>query len=411
MSAPLERAIEQLWPLDRWRTERVLVAVSGGADSVALLRALVTLTESPQRLVVAHFNHRWRGAASDGDEHFVSQLCEDLGVAVRVGRANSTAPANPTDRKSEERKSEERARDARYQFLIEAAYQCGARYICTAHTASDRVETLLHNLFRGTGLAGVCAPGFKRPLHDELLLVRPLLASYRDDVLAYLSGLGQSYRTDASNQDESYKRNWIRQRLLPMIREAYGDQVDQRIASFSTIAEETVAWQRTAAGDYLERVEALLAEAFRSGQLQGALPQPRELSTDAGALQQSDALQQSGALQQDTTHLRRWLAIPTYALYPQAWPVVQQALALAWSTQGWPLQAMTRGHWQLIRNLWQTDKADYDDQDVRWTRDGERQHVETSSASRIQLPHHLVAQPTGNWIVVRPFFDDSRPNP
>lgn len=403
MNAPLETAIEQLWPLDQWRSARVLVAVSGGADSVALLRALVALTDNPQQLLVAHFNHGWRGAASDGDERFVSELGDELGVEVQVGRALVAAEATATAATDLDparvRKSEERARDARYQFLIEAAYRFGARYVCTAHTASDRVETLLHNLFRGTGLAGVCTPRFSRPLHDELLLVRPLLGTYRDEVLDYLSGLGQSYRTDASNQDQSYKRNWIRQSLLPLIRETYGDQVDQRLAHFSTLAEETVAWQRTAAHSYLEQVEGLLAEALRTGNLQVELSQiesPRKLDR---------ASEQHEPQQQHQMNARPWLAIPVREQFPTSWPVVQQALTLAWAAHAWPLQAMTRAHWQSIRKLWQTDPTCCDD------------HAECGAGAGItplelslQLPHRIEVRRTGTWMIARSLSDRLRVN-
>ncbi len=396
MNAPLETAIAQLWPLNQWRSERVLVAVSGGADSVALLRALRALTDSPQRLVVAHFNHGWRGTASDGDESFVSELGAELGVEVQVGRAAASVSTLATNLDpTSVRKSEERARDARYQFLIEAAYRFGARYVCTAHTASDRIETLLHNLFRGTGLAGVCTPSFSRPLHDELLLVRPLLGTYRDDLLDYLSGLGQTYRTDASNQDQSYKRNFIRQNLLPLIREAYGDQVDQRIASFSTIAEEAVTWQRAAAHAYLEQVERLLAKALQTGKVQ--VESPRSLDC-AGDQREAHQHQQNA---------RHWLAIPVHEEFPTSWPVVQQALTLAWAAHAWPLQSMTRAHWQSIRKLWQTDPTRC------------ANHAECGAGARVgdrplelslQLPHHLEVRRTGTWMIVRSLSERLRVN-
>ncbi len=344
MSAPLERAIEQSWPQQTWGVHRVLVAISGGADSVALLRALLNLAGSPLRLSAAHFNHGWRGAESDGDEQFVAELCSRHGVDLHVGRGHTTD--------SNLVKSEENARAQRYQFLIGTAYQVGARYVCTAHTASDRIETMLHNLFRGTGLAGVCAPSSSRTLHDELLLVRPLLAVYREDVLAYLSQLGQKFRTDSSNFDESFKRNYIRHNLLPQIREVYGEQVDHRLAAFAKIAEEAVESQREAALQYQTAVDRMSALHFSSTVVANAVKQ---------------------------------IAIPNLAQLQSSWPVVHQALIVAWHARGWSLQAMSREHWQVIRRAWES-KSGIDP---------------TQVAVVAQLPNHLELCRMGSWILIR----------
>ena len=139
----LESVMLQRWARIASSDTRMLLAVSGGADSVSMLRAAVRLTGNTSMLVVGHFNHLWRGSESDRDQAFVSQLAARHGLACRLGRENSSAVGQA--------QSEESAREQRYRFLEATAYETGARYVLTAHTADDRVETMLHNLFRGTG--------------------------------------------------------------------------------------------------------------------------------------------------------------------------------------------------------------------------------------------------------------------
>jgi tRNA(Ile)-lysidine synthase len=302
----LESALAATWPVDKWSETRQLVAVSGGADSVALLCAMARLAPNPERLDAAHFNHGWRGAESDADERFVRQLCAELGVRLIVGHASQV---------SEREKNEENARNARYEFLIQTAYQTGARYVVTAHTADDRVETVLHNLFRGTGLAGVAAPTLHRPLDGELVLVRPLIGSTRAQIIDYLEQIKQRYRVDSSNADTAYRRNYIRQELLPLLRQQYGPQLDAKLLSFSELAEETLATLQMLADDYLCQVQ-------RTAQSPIAVQPP--------------------CLQA--------FSFPTSQLLPSPWPVVREALRMVWLRQGWPLQAMSRAHWEQVRN-------------------------------------------------------------
>jgi tRNA(Ile)-lysidine synthase len=310
-----EQLIQQTWPHEIWHDTRILVAVSGGADSVALLRGLLQIAQRPDRIEVAHFNHCWRGAESDGDQQFVVDLCRQLAVALHTARADEEVRREPLGR------NEESAREARYAFLTAVAYKCGARYVATAHTATDRVETLLHNLFRGTGLGGVCSPTLSRPLHQELVLVRPLLACTRKQVVDYLHSLNQTFRTDSSNENQAYRRNFIRNSLLPLIRQEYGEHLDEKILSFSEIAEEAQQLQQELANDYLGMAEPLARQANRAGKI------PR---ID-----------------------RSLFVFPNRRLLDVAWPVVRQALYSAWLERDWPLQKMSRAHWNQIRSLWQ----------------------------------------------------------
>ncbi len=151
MSHPLVSNLLQSWPLGLWQDQSIVLAVSGGADSVALLRAVCEVRSHlrhSDRLHVAHLNHGWRGTESDWDEQFVVELSHTLGIACTVHRL----PPQP-----ESAKSEQAARKARHAFFKQVAHERNARFVATAHTASDRVETMLHNLCRGTGLSGVLA--------------------------------------------------------------------------------------------------------------------------------------------------------------------------------------------------------------------------------------------------------------
>ncbi len=254
MLQPLEQSLLDAWPKLSWAQTRLLVAVSGGADSVALLRAMLNLTDQPQFIHVAHFNHQWRGEESDGDEQFVRDLCSRLDVHLTCRRASEASNDIAGDRSSQGKsvRSEQVARELRYAFLTRTAYSIGARYVVTAHSASDRVETMLHNLCRGTGLAGVAVPTLFRDLDEELVLARPLLHVTRTQVLQYLEAIDQSYRCDSSNSDETLKRNFIRHRVLPLLREIYGEHVDDHLLNYSHLAEEAAEALRFYALQWLD---------------------------------------------------------------------------------------------------------------------------------------------------------------
>src|SRR3954468_11588552 len=174
------------FPPERWRDVTTLVAVSGGADSVALLCGLAALKQGQGegRLIAAHFNHQLRGAESDEDEAFVRRLARELTVDIEVGSGDVRGGASGDG-------LEAAARSARYAFLTETARRSGARYVVTAHTADDQVETVLHRILRGTGLGGLAGIPRVRELTPGQALVRPLLSAGRADVTAYLLSLNQ----------------------------------------------------------------------------------------------------------------------------------------------------------------------------------------------------------------------------
>lgn len=184
--------------------ERVLVALSGGADSVALLRLLCALGYDCR---AAHCNFHLRGTESDRDEAFVRRMCREQGVTLYVTHFD-------TQEEARRRKVsiEMAARDLRYAWFEEVRKECGAAVIAVAHHSDDSVETLLLNLIRGTGLNGLRGI---RPKNGRV--VRPLLCMNRQEILTCLKEMGQTYVTDSTNLQNLYTRNKIRLDLLPLM--------------------------------------------------------------------------------------------------------------------------------------------------------------------------------------------------
>ncbi len=199
----------------------VLCAVSGGADSVAMLHVLYRLRDKLNfQLAAAHYNHKLRGAESDRDERFVEQFVQlccgrhrllDGGVLPAVVLYTGSGDVAGQAR-LKGLGIEEAARDMRYSFLRQAAREAGADLIATAHTASDNVETILFHLARGSGLRGL---GGILPRREEV--IRPLLTTTRRQVEDYLSRLCLPHMEDSSNEDDGYTRNRIRHQVLPVL--------------------------------------------------------------------------------------------------------------------------------------------------------------------------------------------------
>ncbi|MBQ7170929.1 MAG: tRNA lysidine(34) synthetase TilS [Clostridia bacterium] len=193
----------------------VLAALSGGPDSVALLRLLREYTgERGIPLRAAHVNHLLRGEESERDEAFCRKLCEELGVPLDVLREDAAAKA-----KREKKGIEEAARDLRYAYFDELLSRCPELdRVATAHTATDNAETLLFRLSRGAGLTGLCGIPPRRGR-----IIRPMILMTREDVLAYCKKESLDYVTDGSNADPAYARNRIRLRVLPELSSLFGD--------------------------------------------------------------------------------------------------------------------------------------------------------------------------------------------
>jgi tRNA(Ile)-lysidine synthase len=305
---PFETRLAALWPPDEWRDLTVLAAVSGGGDSVALLRAAAALkTGGAGRLCVAHFNHKLRPEAED-DERFVTTLCKDLGLSCETGFYDVRQLAENTGEGIEPA-----ARRARYDFLKETAGRLGARFVLTAHTADDQAETILHRIVRGTGIAGLSGMSRSRPLGHATLL-RPLLGVRRRELEEYLRDIGQPFREDSSNADRRFTRNRIRHELLPLLTRHYNSAVADALLRLGSLAAD---------------VQAVIDDL---------VDQLRERAVK---------FENKSAVEIDAASLA---GQPPYLL--------RELLALIWRRQSWPLQAMGFVQWdQLARMLLISDAA------------------------------------------------------
>ncbi|MCY3004836.1 MAG: tRNA lysidine(34) synthetase TilS [Planctomycetota bacterium] len=298
------QAILETWPADRWSGKSVVVALSGGPDSVAMLRALDEIVKSQAvsgqtRLVVAHLNHRLRGAQSDLDEAFVRELAQLLGLEAVIEVAPEPMHHG----------GESRWRKARAEFLRRTAQRVDAQWIATAATADDQVETMLHHLLRGTGPAGLAGIRSERSLGGDLRLAHPLIGVWKPELLEYLSSLGQAYRVDQSNLSNDFTRNRIRNECLPYLEQFVGsDRLKQRL------------WT---AGELI-RQEHEVIEAMAKQWL------------DSAAID----------WQQDRLQIIDWKGL---AALP--WPVLQSVLVRIWHRMHWPLQEVGNRHWNRVR-LW-----------------------------------------------------------
>ncbi len=294
----LEKKFAAAWSPADWADVTVLAAVSGGCDSVALLRLLTALkTGGAGRLCVAHLNHQLRPEA-DRDEQFVVDLCRQLGVHCEVGRvAVDQLAAQTSDG------IEAAARTARYRFLAETAGRLGARFVTTAHTADDQAETILHRIIRGTGIRGLSGMARVRPL-EHAVLIRPLLGFHRRQLQAYLEQIHQPYCCDASNNDVRFTRNRLRRGVMPMLREQFNPMVTDALLRLGTLA-----------GEAQTVVDGLTEAAFE------------HLAT----------IESSGAVQLDLSGLA---GKPRY--------LVRELLTAVWRHERWPLQSMGHGKWDEL---------------------------------------------------------------
>jgi tRNA(Ile)-lysidine synthase len=218
------------------RGDKVLIACSGGADSVALVGAFLELRdEYSLRLAIAHFNHRLRRGAA-ADERFVIELAQGLGLPLYLKREDIRTYARKSGMNIEEA-----GRERRYKFLREAAARTGAFRIATAHTLSDQAETVLMRILRGSGPAGL---GGIAPCIDGLI-VRPLIEVERREVEAYLRARKMPFRQDETNRDLRYLRNRVRRRLIPYLQKNFEPEVVSHLARLAEICrDEEDAWER-----------------------------------------------------------------------------------------------------------------------------------------------------------------------
>ncbi|MCY2973531.1 MAG: tRNA lysidine(34) synthetase TilS [Planctomycetota bacterium] len=375
----IERKILTRWPIERWSNLTVVAGCSGGADSTALLVALHRLCLPTTTIVVAHFNHKLRGAETEADASFVRNLAERLQLQLVEGQPGvfpqktepialatgsggtdfpserqSTPEANAYGSGKESSSSiqpksgveetttegqlvdEASLRGIRYQFLERTALQLGARYVAVGHHADDQVETVLHNLFRGSGLSGLRGMSAFRGLGKDLVLVRPMIDAWREEVIDYLKSHRQSFRSDSSNASESYTRNRIRNRLLPLIQEHYGRDVRSAVAN---------------AAD-------LLGDVFVDVDLQS-----KRWSSE------------------NLVHLNeQQFSIPYPIKASPAWHIVQQSIVNEYHRRGWSLGGYSRAHWHALQAFLSGKHA-------------------STSAGMSMLPDHVTVRKTADGFV------------
>ncbi|MBF0303653.1 MAG: tRNA lysidine(34) synthetase TilS, partial [Desulfamplus sp.] len=235
--------------------DSLLVGISGGADSVALLLFLIDISnsitlnnypaqpyllESPQyspiRIGVAHINHSLRGAESDRDENFVINLAKKYRLPCY------TIKVDVPDFAKEKRLSfEEAAREIRYSFYREIAYKENYSKIALGHNSDDNAELVLMNLLRGSGTKGIAGILPVRDV-DKKKIIRPLIEISKEEILEYLKLKEQAYVFDSSNNDTTYLRNKIRHLLIPHLKETYNDSITQSLNRLSTIIMDENNW-------------------------------------------------------------------------------------------------------------------------------------------------------------------------
>ena len=279
----------------------VLLAVSGGRDSMALLHGMTRIRgvlDIPQ-IVVAHLDHGLRGDAGRQDAELVRSVCQSLDVAAVIAECT----AGQLERASRG-SLEEAARIARYEFLQTTAREHGMHLIATGHHAADQAETVLHNILRGTGLRGLRGIPERRRLSDTVELIRPMLTIRDDAIREYIELHSIAYASDATNDDIRHTRNRIRHELLPLLATEFNPGVQDSIVR---LAEQTQELLQS-----LDAVsESLLAEAV---------------------------------LERTPEHCR--LDVRRLTQHPE--PVVRHALTVLWIQQNWGRRDMSRDHWNRL---------------------------------------------------------------
>lgn len=304
---PLEEHISR--ELQRMRVSSpLLLAVSGGADSMAMLHGIHGLHDqfSGVSVAVAHLNHGLRGDSGRADSDFVLSECQRLGVPVFVKHLTEDCLARQS-----RGSLEEAARKARYEFLAQTAVQNSIPFVVLGHHASDQSETILFNMMRGTGLRGMRGMPFQRPLNDSVSIIRPMLALEKSVIDDFIASRRIRFVTDETNSDMKMARNRIRHELLPKLKELIHPGALRSILELSQQADELlVAFDEIA--DRL--LEAVLLESQ---------PFVCRLTTER------------------------------IGEFPVA--VIRHAMTVLWARQNWPRRDMSRRHWIRLSEMLTSD--------------------------------------------------------
>jgi tRNA(Ile)-lysidine synthase len=244
--------------------ERIVVALSGGPDSVALLHALVSLRGAYRiELHAAHLEHGLRGQEALDDMRFVESLCRGLGIPLTAKSVKMAELAA-----SSSLSLEAVARKVRYAFLEEVLVETRAAKIATGHNANDQAETLLLNLVRGSGIAGL--RGIRPAIEGKI--IRPLVEAKREEILLYLKDKGLDFRTDASNEDDAFDRNRVRRLLLPLIEKEFNPRVVDSLGRTASVF--------SLVGSYFDNEVAAVTKSccrFEDGRIGVSLPTFRQV--------------------------------------------------------------------------------------------------------------------------------------
>jgi tRNA(Ile)-lysidine synthase len=242
--------------------EKLLLAVSGGPDSLCLLQAVSRLREQlfPDiSLHVGHLHHGMRPETGDADAEFVEAVSAGLGVPCTVERVSV-----PNLAKERRIGVEEAGRAARYEFLLRLAQAVGASKIATGHNADDQAETVLMRCIRGAGPRGLGGIPYVRPCEPDarVRIVRPLLDCRRAEIEQFLSQIRMRGRLDSTNLSPDYLRNRIRRSILPQLRKEFGDDLPRRLCALASCAQRLQQFARRFVEDALNRPEIVIRDGL-----------------------------------------------------------------------------------------------------------------------------------------------------
>jgi tRNA(Ile)-lysidine synthase len=214
--------------------DRIVLALSGGADSIALMYAMVSLKKEgilSADIICAHINHQLRGADANVDEDFAVARARDLNLAITTKRVDVRGFA-----RKNKLSVETAARQLRVETLLDVAKANNCSWIATAHHKNDNAETILQRLIRGTGFRGLAGIWPTRIFADEIRFTRPLLCVSRNEIIEYLQKRNLKWRTDHTNSDCTYTRNFIRHQLLPALQQDCTGSIVEQLSALATSA-------------------------------------------------------------------------------------------------------------------------------------------------------------------------------
>ncbi len=296
------------WPLQEWGDKPLLLAVSGGADSMALLELVTRYATNLDLVKVIHCNHRLRGEESDDDEDFVLNECLNRSVECIAIRFEDSELADS---------SEEGLRRVRYRYIEQTASAFKSQWVALGHHLDDDLETFFLRLLRGTGLHGLAGIPHRREILDsegeKRVLIRPLLELSRFQIEAWLERERVSFRQDSSNESTEYTRNRIRHELIPLL-----DELAHR------------HWRG--------RVSELMLE------IEERLEADRE-----------DA--QKGLASELVCFDEHGMRFPLQFVNELPWHALRGMLVAVWKRYHWPQRDLTRSHWNAIRQLLEEAKG------------------------------------------------------